>query len=63
MRVVCGRVATDVERWTNHQNLLERLADLIHVWGMLGHIRSHNGLKIPVLAVRDWLARLDDRAA
>ena len=52
-------LAIDVARRLNHQDVLDRLADLFVRRGTPEHIRSDNGSEFTALAVRDWLKRLD----
>ena len=47
--------AIDVKRQMNHQDVLDRLAELFVDRGVPGYIRSDNGSEFTAQAVRDWL--------
>ena len=48
-------LAIDVDRQINHQDVLDRLAELFVDRGVPEYIRSDNGTEFTVRAVRDWL--------
>jgi putative transposase len=48
-------LAIDVERQMNHQDVLDRLAELFVDRGVPEYIRSDNGAEFTARAVRDWL--------
>ena len=48
-------LAIDVKRRMNHQDVLERLAELFVERGVPRYIRSDNGAEFTARAVRDWL--------
>ena len=48
-------LAIDVKRQMNHQDVLDRLAELFVDRGVPGYIRSDNGSEFTAQAVRDWL--------
>ena len=48
-------LAIDVDRQMNHQNVLDRLAELFVDRGVPQYIRSDNGAEFTARAVRDWL--------
>ena len=48
-------LAIDVKRRMNHQDVLERLAELFVQRGVPQYIRSDNGAEFTARAVRDWL--------
>jgi putative transposase len=48
-------LAIDVNRQMNHQDVLERLAELFVDRGVQEYIRSDNGAEFTARAVRDWL--------
>ena len=48
-------LAIDVDRQMNHQNVLDRLAELFVDRGVPEYIRSDNGAEFTARAVRDWL--------
>ena len=56
-------LAIDVHRRMNHQDVLDRLADLFIRKGVPDYIRSDNGSEFTALAVRDWLERLGVQTA
>ena len=45
----------EVQRQMNHQDVLDRLAELFVDRGVPEYIRSDNGLEFTAQAVRDWL--------
>ena len=49
------RLAIDVKRQMNHQDVLDRLAELFVDRGVPEFIRSDNGSEFTAQAVRDWL--------
>jgi transposase InsO family protein len=56
-------LAIDVARRLNHQDVLDRLADLFVRKGVPDYIRSDNGSEFTAWAVRDWLERLGVKTA
>ena len=48
-------LAIDVNRQMNHQDVLDRLAELFVDRGVPEYIRSDNGAEFTARAVRDWL--------
>ena len=48
-------LAIDVARRMNHQDVLERLAELFIEWRVPEHIRSDNGSEFTAQVIRDWL--------
>ena len=48
-------LAIDVDRQMNHQDVLDRLAELFVDRGVPEYIRSDNGAEFTARAVRDWL--------
>jgi|TARA_Y100000031_G_C8032582_1_gene297841 transposase InsO family protein len=48
-------LAIDVDRQMNHQDVLDRLAELFVDRGVPQYIRSDNGAEFTARAVRDWL--------
>jgi transposase InsO family protein len=56
-------LALDVGRRLNHQDVLDRLADLFARKGVPEYIRSDNGAEFTAWAVRDWLERLGVQTA
>lgn len=52
-------LAIDVARKLNHDDVLERLAWLMAIRGVPGHIRSDNGSEFTAKAVRRWLKQVD----
>ena len=48
-------LAIDVKRQMNHQDVLDRLAELFVDRGVPEFIRSDNGSEFTAQAVRDWL--------
>ena len=48
-------LAIDVKRQMNHQDVLDRLAELFVDRGVPEYIRSDNGSEFTAQAVRDWL--------
>lgn len=56
-------LAIDVARRLNHQDVLDRLADLFVRQGVPDYIRSDNGSEFTAEAVRDWLNRLGVKTA
>ena len=48
-------LAIEVQRQMNHQDVLDRLAELFVDRGVPEYIRSDNGSEFTAQAVRDWL--------
>ena len=48
-------LAIDVARQMNHQDVLERLAELFAERGVPEYLRSDNGPEFTAQAIRDWL--------
>ncbi len=48
-------ISIDVQRQMNHQDVLERLAELFVGRGVPEYLRSDNGSEFTARVVRDWL--------
>ena len=48
-------LSIDVQRQMNHQDVLERLAELFVGRGVPEYLRSDNGSEFTARVVRDWL--------